>query len=56
MDAIAQLIRELIKKHVWENYPAYDGKELIVEETRTEFHISINEGDEPLIIEKKLER
>ena len=52
MDVIAQLIKELIKKHVWENYPAYDGKELIVEEFSNCFHIKINKDESPLILGK----
>ena len=55
MSAIKELIDETIKKYVWENHPTYDGKELIIEhKSPIEYHIRINEGDEPLIIKKEL--
>ena len=52
MSDMQKTINQMIKEWVWKNHPSYDSKELIIEEVNNEYHIRVNEGDEPLIITK----
>lgn len=57
---IKNILESQVKKYVWENYPEYKDKELIIEWPKSNehreivVHIRINANDEPLIITTKI--
>jgi len=57
---IKDIIKSQVKKYVWENYPEYKDKELIIEwgesnkDREIVAHIRINANDEPLILTTKV--
>ena len=57
---IKNIIKSQVKKYVWENYPEYKDKELIIEWVKSNkhreivAHIRINANDEPLILTTKV--
>lgn len=57
---IKNILESQVKKYVWENYPEYKDKELIIEWPESNehreivVHIRINANDEPLIITTKI--